>query len=388
VGVLLEGTVRRAGGRLKITAHATNATDGSLIWSESYDVLASDVFKVQTDIASAIANALRLALTPLANADGAPRAPDPRAHDLYLQGRYALYKFTSSSIQEALAHFGRAIAIDPAYAEALAGIAGVWFYLAPDWESPEVAYPRARSAAQRAMAADSLLAESRVVWAASLLYNDWDLAGAEREARRAVVLDSLSADAHNLLGIILRARGRYEESRERTRRASELDPLIPQYLVNEAEAYQLEGRHIEALAVLQRATQVDSTYAFAHVRSAVSLMATGRYAGALQAAERGRAMRDRSRFAIAEILARSGRTAEAKVTLAELQSDGARRYVAADGIARIQLALGDKAGALASLERAFSEHSSGILWLASREFDPVRRDPRFVALTRGVRPRR
>ncbi|HLA91466.1 MAG TPA: protein kinase [Gemmatimonadaceae bacterium] len=384
VGSLVQGSVRHAPGRVRVTAALVNASDGLTLWSRSYDKGLRDVLALQNEIAQAIAGALNVTLGGGARALVTVGTESVEAHDLYLQGNFHLQRYTESDIRKSLALFARAIGTDSTYAAPWAGTARAWINLADDWLPPRDAYPKARQAARRALALDSTSADAHARLALIEMGYQWNFAAAERELRRALALEPRSIEARGWLADVLWRRGMRDSALALARSAVEVDPAsldAPRGLAYRLiRAKQLDS----AEAWLDRARELDPQHSrlpgdFAQLR-----MAQGRWADALRELEASSAFvpLPLSQRAVCE--ARLGRSANARRLLATLEAERSKRYVAADLVANGYAALGDRDAAFRWLDLAFAERSSGLINLTDPNWDPIRDDPRFRALQRRI----
>ncbi|HEU5154407.1 MAG TPA: protein kinase, partial [Gemmatimonadales bacterium] len=221
---VLEGSVRKVGNRIRITAQLVNVENGYHLWSETYDRQLEDVFAIQDEISRAIAEALKLRLGSDAGQLVVPSA-NLEAYNLYLKGRFFFNKFTEQGLRKALDLFQHTLLQDPGYGRAYAGIADVWCNLADDWVAPDEAYPMAKAAAQKALQRDPELAEAITSLGKVLCWHEWDFSGAERQLEHAVALSPNYAEAHYVLGTALPLVGRLPDAIEELRKAIVLDPL-------------------------------------------------------------------------------------------------------------------------------------------------------------------
>ncbi len=199
VASVLEGSVRKVGNRIRITAQLVNVENGYHLWSETYDRQLEDVFAIQDEISRAIVEALKLRLGSDAEHLVVP-TKNLEAYNLYLKGRFFFDKFTEPGLRKAFELFQLALLQDPGYARAYAGIADVWCNLADDWVAPEEAYPRAKAAAERALQRDPKLPEAITSIGKVLCWHEWNFAGAEQQLQRAVALSPNYAEAHYVFG--------------------------------------------------------------------------------------------------------------------------------------------------------------------------------------------
>ena len=259
VAAVLEGSVRRDGGRLRVSARLADTESGYQIWSEEYDRELADIFAVQEEIARAIAHALEVTL---AAADGVParRNPTLEAYDLYLRGTFVRNKLTEDALSRAVDFFDRAIQLDSSYALAHAGKATaiaplVWYGHLPRAQG----YPAMRAATNRALELDETLGEAHVAQGMAYFYFEWDWPAAEREFQRAIALNPSDQHAHHMYANFLVAQGRLDEGIAERLRALELDPLSHRSGMLLGRDYFVAGRYDEAIEQYRRAMEIDST---------------------------------------------------------------------------------------------------------------------------------
>ncbi len=227
VGAVLEGSVRKSGARLRITAQLINVADGFHLWSETYERNVEDVFAIQDEISRMIVNKLRVKLIgepdrPLVK----PTTENLEAYNLFLKGRYHWNKWTKEGLEKAIEHFTKAIEIDPGFAQAYSGLADSYtIFGTQDIVPPKEAFPKAEAAARKALQLDNKLAEAHTSMGLVKLFYDWDWSAAEREFKRATDLNPGYASAHHAYAVYLTAMGRFDEAIAEIKRAQELDPL-------------------------------------------------------------------------------------------------------------------------------------------------------------------
>lgn len=400
VATVLEGSVRRAGDQLRITAQLVNVADDAPLWSDTYDRSAGDAFAVQQEIAAAIARALRVELVGIAgDSSGRPR-PDTVAFDLYLRGRqalylrgrYAWYSRTEEGLRTAASFFEQAVAQDSTYAQAFSGLADAYAVLGfYDFLPPDEAFPKADSAARRAIAIDPVLAAPRATRGYVELYYNWDLRRGEEEFQRAIALQPEYSTAHQWYANLLTAAGRFAEAEAEMRRATELDPLS--LIANAALGWVLyhAGDYARAAEQCSETLELNPEYALAHLWRGWALQELDSLPAAIEAHRRAVANADSGDVFVASLarsLALAGETAEARRLLRRLESRGARGgYVPSYEIARVHVALGQPDEAITRLERAFSQRSHSMVFLrVDPQLAPLRTDPRFERLVRRVFP--
>ncbi len=388
VAAVLEGSVRKAGTRIRVTAQLTNVENGYRLWSETYDRQLEDVFAIQDEISRAIVDALRVQLSSDTSRLVVPATDNLEAYTMYLKGRFLFNKFTEADQRKGLDFFQRALTEDPGYARAHAGIADVWCTLADDWVAPEDAYPRAKAAAARALELEPALAEARTSVGKVLCWYEWDFTGAERELRQAVALNSNYAEAHFVLGSTLPALGQLDEAIAEMRRALVLDPLAPQHSRWLAR-FLLYARDYDAVTTQSTKTlELDPHYFQAYHDAAQAHLAQGRPAEALEWYRRGQAVEGAARVYdvhIVRALTALARRDEAARLLTDLVAQSREHYMRAEVLAMGHAALGALDEAFACLEQAFAAHSAGLIYLhRDPGYEPLRGDPRFASLVERV----
>jgi eukaryotic-like serine/threonine-protein kinase len=379
VATVLEGSVRKAGNRLRITVQLTNAADGYQLWSERYDREMDDIFAVQDEIARAIVERLRITLresqVPLVR----PGTANLDAYDLYLKGRY-FWARRGDGLHKAIDFFQQAVSADPNFAPAYAGLADTYCILGVFGYMPSTTLKgKARDAAERAIALDDRLGEGHCSLGLYEMYFGWDLDRAEREFRRAIELNPWWALPHVWMGILAAAVGRREEALHFARRGQGLEPLSP--LINAlagAACYYAESFDDVAL-YSARAIELEATFMSTYVGFGEMLADRGEYGAAISAFEMGVKGSARSPYMVSLLgstYARAGRGDEARELITELE----KRDAGALYPALIYWELGEADIAIALLERAF-EQRNGAAWLFGKK--RLAGDPRWVALLKA-----
>jgi TolB-like protein/Flp pilus assembly protein TadD/predicted Ser/Thr protein kinase len=387
---VVEGSVLRAGNRIRITAQLIHATTDRHLWARSYERDFKDVLALQDEVAQAIASQIQARLTSDEQARLSRARPvNPEAHEAFLKGRYEWYRWTPENFRKALEYFQQAIAIDPSYAPAYAGLSMAYARLGDGGDRrPGDAYPQAKSAALRAVELDGELAEARTALGMSILWSDWDWAAAERELRRGVDLNPGSTTAHLAYSSFLLNMGRNEESLVEINRAQELDPLSVTIRGAKATRFLSARRYDEAIEEAKSALELDPTAIQPRETLGRAHLQKGMVGPAITEFERAVDLTRRDSGAVRLLgfaYGVAGQREKAQVLLRELEQRFDRSYVSPPFIALVFLGLGDREHVFEWLEKGYELRDSGIVRLeAAREFDPLRSDPRFADLMRRV----
>src|SRR6266536_3742890 len=379
---VLEGSVRREGNRVRITTQLINARNGFQLWSETYERELQGVFALQDVITRAVVDALKL---KLAISLPIREQRNTEAYDLYLQGLYLSNKGSEKDLREGLTFFQRALEKDPKLSRAWTGIAKVWFFLADVYIKPLEAYPASRAAAAKAIELDDKAAEAHCYLAEAKRVLDWDLPGEEAELQRALELDPNSAPVHFFLALLPLFRGDLKEGLELVLKAEQLDPVSPIISYVATAAYLADNRVDEAIIAGQRTQQLDPHYFYLDSNLAAAYREKGNFAEAIALYTKAQEETQLPSSGLAITYARMGRQNEARKILDQLLQERRTRYVSAQIIAAIYVALGDKEEAFRWLELAAMEHSGILQWIAFLpEFRPLRPDKRFPNLLRRI----
>jgi eukaryotic-like serine/threonine-protein kinase len=384
VDVVVEGSVVHAGNEVRVTAQLVRAASEQNMWAESYERPLGDVLALQGDVAQAIAQQVRLKLSPARRQSLArARAVNPQAYQLYLRGRVEWDAYNPHAFERALRDFEQSVAIDSTFAPTWAGIADCWWAMSSQTMDPQVAMPRARLAAERAVALDPNVDEAHVALGTVARAFDWNWARADSEYRVAIALNQNSAAAHREYAYVFRILGQFAEDSSEQSRAALLDPLSDATLSQNGWPQYFGRRYAQARdafeRTLQRAPQLDS----AHSGLALTLDQLGRYDEALR--EAGEAWRiGRAGVYLCEkahILAAMRRTAEARALADSLQNGLPGSFVALSSLAPVYVSLGQPDEALRVLERGVAARDDWTTFIkVDPQLDPLRSEPRFRAL--------
>jgi DNA-binding winged helix-turn-helix (wHTH) protein/tetratricopeptide (TPR) repeat protein len=388
VETVLQGSIRRSGDRTRVIVRLLRVRDGDVLWGERFDENFADMFAFEDSISQQVAGALALKLT----GDEQERlsrnhTKNNEAYLLYLKGRYFWNKRTAEGLQKGIEHFEMAIQIDQNYALAFAGLADCYILMGSYTHSqlsPLEAMPKAKAAAERALAIDNSLAEAHVSLAFIKLYYDWDWHGVEREFARALELNPNYDTAHHWFSHYLTAMGRKKESLAECRHALKLNPtdvVLNQHL---GWHFLMAREYEEAVSQCRKTLEMDKDFLQAHRVLGLAYLYSGLPEEALRELQRVfdlTAGAPVSRALLAQAYAMSNRTAEAKEALREIERQAAQRYVSSADIAAVFVALGESDQAFLYLQKAYQEHSISLVNIkVDPAFDPLRTDPRFAQL--------
>jgi serine/threonine-protein kinase len=396
VATVLEGSVRRAGDRLRVAAQLIDARTGYHLWSDEYDRRLEDVFAVQAELARAIVGSLRGRLKLTGGHDTvivAPAPTDLEAHDLYLQGRYELNQRTYESFRRAAGYFARAVALDSTYAPAYAGLAQTYERL-PLFGPvrPSEAFPEAKRAAERAITLDSALAEAHAALADIQMLGEYDWRGSEVQYRRTLSLNPSYASAHQSYANLLRLLGRLDEAIAERKRAHALDPLSRPIGAEMGRDLEMVRRFDDALRQLRATLAFDPNFARAHGYLCLVYLSKHMPREAAGECEQAVALSGgyEGKGPLAYAYAASGDRSKATAILHELEARSRREYVPPWEMAVAYLGLGDVNRTFDWLDSAYTARDP-LVTLALDEpiWDPVRGDPRFARLRArmGLSPR-
>jgi TolB-like protein/Tfp pilus assembly protein PilF len=388
VGLVLEGSVRRAGGRLRATVQLVSAGDGRALWADKFDEEFTDLFEVEDSVAERVATALALKLSGEERARLSRRYTDNvEAHEFYLRGRYHANKFTLENFYKGIECFDRALEIDPEYALAYAGIAESYWIAADLYLNPKEAVKKAQEASIRALKIDDTLAEAHTFLATTRMNYDWDWKEAERHFKRALELNQAYAPARHWYGWFLTIMGRHDEAIAQLQWAKQLDPFSLGVNWFLSASLCLAGRYEESAERARELIALEPHFWPGHWALGAARTYQGDFGEAV-AAYRKAGELDASpmiRGALAHVHALAGETEEAQAILSELKHAETDTYVPPYYLALIHLALGERDEALAYLERAYEERDGSLpLIKVDRRLDALRPEPALQRLMSRV----
>jgi len=391
VGAILEGSVRRSGNRVRITAQLVSTRDGYQLWAEAYDRELKDVFGVQEDIARSIIAALQVKLGARGNrALRARPTGDLQAYDLYLKGRFAWNQRTATGMAQAVRYLEQAVARDSGFALAWGALADAYVLVIPYAGAPkEIEWPKAQAAAARALAIDSTVGEAHTALAYGTMIYDWNWPAAEASFRRAIAVDPTYPTGHQWYGDFLWSQGRLREAMEQMREALRLDPLSLVIGAEVGQTYYLQRQYDSAEAQLRATLQLDPNYAHSLYVIGMVYLQQHRYreaADAMQRAEQLGGFQEDLAGALGSAYAKAGDRTSATRYTAELERRVVTGQTGPFALALAYTGQGDLRRAFAQLDRAISVRD---IFLPEDFFDPqldrLRADPRFAAIEARMR---
>jgi TolB-like protein/Tfp pilus assembly protein PilF len=391
VSIVLEGSVRKSGGRLRVSAQLVNA-DGYQLWSERYDreIEMRDLFDVQDEIVVAVMDALKVKLPGQDRAAVLRHSTEnTQAHELYLKGRFHLFHLTAAGIERGLKCFEKAIEIDPMYPPPYVGLAHAYrmFGLSLDMPTSEVG-PKAKEAALKAVEIDDTLAEAHAVLGFTLYWSEWNVSEAARHFRRALALSPNSVDSLWMYAHLPSNLGDHDEALQLIARAHQLDPLSGLIHAMEGQFLLHAGRVSEAVERLEEAIDLDPKSRVAHLFASSAYIEAGRYDDAIAEARASYELAPSNTQPLAfegYAHAKAGRRSEACTLLEKLLEMDRNRYIPRQNIALLYNALDDPTEALSWLERAVEQRDFKLVFLkVEPKWKNLRGEPRFAVVLRRI----
>ena len=393
VDAVVEGTVLRAGDRVRITAELVQVSTDRHLWAETYESQMGDVLALQNRVSSAIVNEIRVNLSPQDRARLARNpAVAPEAYENYLKGRFYWNRRTDENLHRAIGYFENATKQDTQYALAYAGLSDCYAVIGAaifGTMPAGKAAPKARQAAQRALEIDPTLAEAETSLATVKFNYDWDWAGAEQGYQHAIQLNPSYATAYQRYSLLLTAMGRFQEGFGQINKARELDPLS--FSINFSLGWRLylARQYDRAIAQLRNTLEMDPSYELPHLILGQAYEEKGAFDLAIPELRQAVDLSHGTPLmlsALAHAYARSGQRTEAQQLLTQLEAASKQQYVSPYYLAIVYVGLGEKEKALSLLETALTDRSNGLIFMAVEpELDPIRSDPRFISLERKLR---
>jgi serine/threonine-protein kinase len=390
VATILEGSVRRAANKVRISVQLIDAASDEHLWAETYDRELSDIFAIQSDVARQITDALKAHVSPEERARIEHRPTGSlEAYQAYLKGRFLWTQRTEERVNAAIEQFKRAIELDPAYAPAHVGLADSYIVLGNfGTYRPKVISPLAKAAVLQALEIDDALGEAYASLGNLKGNYDWDWAAAEQAFLKAIALRPGYGNAHHWYALYLSALGRFDEGLAEIRRAQELDPLSPSIASNVAAVYFTARRYGEALAAVQNAIEMNPEFRTAYLYRGWVLLLTGAYADARPALLKAGELSPESTTigaALGYAYARLGERDRALSIAATLTAHYHKVYASPVWIAVLYVGLADHPQALEWLEKACEDRDGWVRILKeSAFFDPLRDRPRFQAVLERI----
>jgi DNA-binding winged helix-turn-helix (wHTH) protein/TolB-like protein/Flp pilus assembly protein TadD len=391
VEAVLDGSIQRWGDSIRINARVIRVADGSLLWTGTFDEKFAGIFAVQDAISNRVAAALALRL----GSDEKIRltkhhTENVEAYQLYLRGRFHVFRLTPPEINKGISYFQQAIAIDPRYALAYAGLSDAYRSLALGSEMPPTEFlSKSKAAAQKAVEIDDALSEAHTALGITVFWGDWNWNEAENHFKRALELNPNSANAHLFYAHLLSNLGRHAEALAEIKLARELDPLFPFAGALEGQFLTFAGQPDEALDRLRKTSELEPNFWMPHLFASNAYIEKEMYAEAVAEARLTRKLSPLQTTSIAYesyALAKSGRLTEARAGLDELLKLSTERFVPPVHIALIYNGLGEPNEALTWLERGFEQRDTRMTFL---KIDPklnnLRREPRFIDLMQRMK---
>jgi adenylate cyclase len=387
VGTVLEGSVRKVGDKLRVTAQLINVSDGYHLWSKDYDGDVKDILNFQSNVAEKVVQALQVKLGGEETRVLTKKPTEnPDAHRLYLLGRYEFAKYTQAGWNNAIRYYEEALKLDPNYALAYCGLADNYAYMGSVVMPEKEAIAREEEFAKKALALDPELAEAHMSLALALVAA-FDWRNGLKEFDHALELNPNLAFAYELQAWTVNGLGRFDEAIAKTRKAVELDPLNPFFQMS-LSFYQYWARQYDdAIAQARKTLEMDPNSAISNVLLGLSFLKKGDTAGAIAELQKSKAPDPGAWYQgfLGYAYAISGDRAKAEQALRELEELAKRQYVSPTAFVTIYLGLGEKEKALDWLEKAYEEQDSACWYLKIDQiYDSVRDEPRFQAILKKV----
>ncbi|MEK6567101.1 MAG: tetratricopeptide repeat protein, partial [Bacteroidota bacterium] len=390
VSIVLKGSVRTSGLRVRIAAQLLDLQSNSALWAETYERELKDIFNVQTEVARQIGLALESKLSLQTQTEGVDKGDENiETYRLYLQGRYFWNKRTPDGVRKALEYFQQAIARDESYARGYAGLADCYVVLASNtFAPPNEVMPKAKAAAQKALSLNSSLAEAHASLGMVAFWYEWDSRQAEREFKQALALNPNYATARQWYAWYLATLGRSDEAIQEIQKALTLEPLSLVINTEVGAIHYFTGKYEGEVDPYKRALEMDPDFALARLHLGFAYLADERYDEAIQELESAVRLSDSNPTMVAALgnaYVEAGKKNLAEKILAALRELSKKRYVSPAHLAGLCSTLGRNEDAFTYLTKALEERSASLVWMKmGRGFNSLRSDPRFVTLLNAI----
>jgi tetratricopeptide (TPR) repeat protein len=389
VDAVIEGSVLRAGNRVRITAQLIQATTDRHLWARSYERDLRDVLALQDQVARAIANEVEAKVTPQEQARLANARPvNAETYELYLKGRYEWNKLSVEGLKRGLEYFQQAVKLDPSYALAYSGMADSYTLLGSSYLPGAEVYPKAKAAALKALELDPALAEGHVSLAAVLFDYDRAHDAALKEYERGIELNPNYATAHRAYAVSLACMGRGDEAIREAEQARRLDPLSVWTSATVAFVLYLGRQYERAIVEARKALELEPNDVVGHTYLGITYLQKGMHEEALAEFQKLQSLmpgRPEPLAALACAYAATGDREKALRILADLNQQSKRKYVSRYVMAKAYVSLGEKEKALAWLEKGVNDFQGAMDFVeVDPALDPLRSDPRFQDLLRRM----
>jgi len=391
VGSILEGSIRKAGNKLRISVQFVDTSNEEPQWSQDYDREIEDVLEIQSSIAQKVAEALQKhVLDRLTHTVQQKAKRNPEAYINYLRGRQAWNQRTEESLKRAIGFFEESLKIDADYANAYTGLADSYATLALfEFMAPHKAYPKAKEAVGQALALDPQLAEAHTSLGLIKFQYDWDWKEAEKELKEAININPNYAPAHHFFADYLKAMGRFDEALVEIEKAQELDPLSLAINTGVGHVLYLSRQYDKAIEKYKRAVELDPNFMMTHIWFGRPYLEKGMFEEAISELETGVKLSGESTLALAMLghgLASAGRKDETMQILETLKERAKTQYVPSYWIAVIYNGFKDKEQVLVWMKKAYAERSSWLVWSnVEPRFAWLRNDPDVVELLKAMK---
>jgi DNA-binding winged helix-turn-helix (wHTH) protein/TolB-like protein/Flp pilus assembly protein TadD len=386
VDAILTGNIQALPEQVLVTIQLVRTSDGALLWTDTLEAVPQQMASLEDRVAETVAQSMSVPLSGKAAVQLARReTANSNAYELYLEGRYFWNKRTDQSLTRSIERLQQATNEDPQFALAYAGLAESYVLLDTyGIESSQQAYPNAKAAAAKAVQLDDSLADAHSALGIVALNYEWDWRKAEQEFRRSIALNPNEADTHKWYAQDLRAMGMFDTALDEVRRAQELDPVSLNILTEVGMVYYSSRRYSDAIRVFQKVIDLDPRFVRAHVRLAMVYLAEHDLPSSIRELEEAKSLSDADPYVdgfLGYAQALSGNTRDARALLDRLTQRSRQQYVPSFCLFPIYIGLNEPDHALESLNRAYQEKSTYLVYAATDPmFDPVRSDPRFNRL--------